>query len=102
VPYHLTGGTAFLDRAEVKDVLGYLRLIVNPDDDAAFVRIANIPRRDIGATTLEKLGDIAQTKHMSMLRAARSDGVLKQLAARSAAALAGFADLLHGLESASH
>src|SRR5678815_4892841 len=43
VPYHLTGGTAFLERAEVKDLLAYLRLIVNPDDDAAFLRIANVP-----------------------------------------------------------
>ncbi|MGH8123576.1 MAG: UvrD-helicase domain-containing protein, partial [Rudaea sp.] len=99
VPYHLTGGTAFLERAEVKDVLAYLRLIVNPDDDAAFVRIANVPRRDIGATTLEKLGELAQSRHVSMLRAARSDAVLKQLATRSASALAGFADLLHELEN---
>ncbi|HEX7915863.1 UvrD-helicase domain-containing protein [Rudaea sp.] len=100
VPYHLTGGTAFLDRAEVKDVLAYLRLIVNPDDDAAFVRIANIPRRDIGATTLEKLGELAQARHSSMLRATNSDSVLKQLAARSASALAGFAALMHELETA--
>ncbi|MBS0567972.1 MAG: UvrD-helicase domain-containing protein [Proteobacteria bacterium] len=100
VPYHLTGGTAFLDRAEVKDVLAYLRLIVNPDDDAAFVRIANIPRRDIGATTLEKLGELAQARHSSMLRASNSDSVLKQLAARSASALAGFAALMHELETA--
>ena len=98
VPYHLTGGTAFLERAEVKDVLAYLRLIVNPDDDAAFVRIANVPRRDIGATTLEKLGELAQSRHMSMLRAARSDAVLTQLATRSASALAGFAELLRELE----
>jgi len=101
VPYHLTGGTAFLDRAEVKDVIAYLRLIVNPEDDAAFVRIANIPRRDIGATTLEKLGELAQARHSSMLRATNSDSVLKQLAARSASALAGFAALMHELESAS-
>src|SRR5690606_8119155 len=53
VPYHVTGGTAFLDRTEVKDLIAYLRLIHNPDDDAAFLRIVNLPRRDIGATTLE-------------------------------------------------
>ena len=102
VPYHLTGGTAFLERVEVKDVLAYLRLLVNPDDDAAFVRIANIPRRDIGATTLEKLGELAQSRNVSMLHAAQSDGVLKQLAARSASALAGFVELLRGLESSAH
>ncbi|HEY8010669.1 MAG TPA: UvrD-helicase domain-containing protein [Rudaea sp.] len=98
VPYHLTGGTAFLERAEVKDVLAYLRLIVNPDDDAAFVRIANVPRRDIGAMTLEKLGELAQSRHVAMLGAARSDAVLKQLATRSASALAGFAEMLRELE----
>jgi ATP-dependent DNA helicase Rep len=97
VPYHLTGGTAFLERAEVKDILAYLRLLVNPDDDAAFVRIANVPRRDIGATTLEKLGEFAQQRHCSMLRAAQSDTVLRQLAARSAAALGAFADLIGAL-----
>jgi ATP-dependent DNA helicase Rep len=99
VPYHLTGGTAFLERAEVKDVLAYLRLIANPDDDAAFVRIANVPRRDVGATTLEKLGELAQVRHASMLRAAQSDAVLKQLAPRSAAALAGFIELIGELET---
>jgi ATP-dependent DNA helicase Rep len=98
VPYHLTGGTAFLERAEVKDILAYLRLIVNPDDDAAFVRVANVPRRDIGATTLEKLGELAQSRHCSMLRAAQSDTVLRQLAARSASALSGFVALIRSLE----
>jgi ATP-dependent DNA helicase Rep len=93
-PYHLTGGTAFLERAEVKDVLAYLRLIANPDDDAAFLRIANVPRRDIGATTLEKLGKLAQSRHASMLHAAHSDAVLKQLAARPASALASFVTML--------
>jgi ATP-dependent DNA helicase Rep len=89
VPYHLTGGTAFLERAEVKDLLAYLRLIVNPDDDAAFLRIANVPRRDIGATTLEKLGELAQARHCGLLRAAHNDTVLAQLAPRSAAGVGG-------------
>jgi len=97
VPYHISGGTSFLERGEVKDLLAYLRLIVNPDDDAAFLRIANVPRRDIGATTLEKLGELAQTRHASMLEAAGSDGVLRQLAARSASSLAGFVDLIRDL-----
>ncbi|HST28315.1 MAG TPA: UvrD-helicase domain-containing protein [Rudaea sp.] len=94
VPYQLTGGTAFFERAEVKDVLAYLRLLVNPDDDAAFLRVANVPRREIGATTLEKLGELAQSRHVSMLHAVHSDAALKQLASRPAAALAGFAALI--------
>ena len=95
IPYHLTGGTAFLERAEVKDLLAYLRLINNPDDDAAFLRIVNVPRREIGATTLEKLGELAGARHLSMFRAAQSDGVLGQLGSRPAAALVGFASLVH-------
>ncbi|MBO9661318.1 UvrD-helicase domain-containing protein [Dokdonella sp.] len=97
VPYHVTGGTAFLDRAEVKDLLAYLRLINNPDDDAAFLRVVNLPRRDIGATTLEKLGELAGARHVSLLRAAQSDAVLGQLAARSASSLVGFAGLIRDL-----
>ena len=100
VPYHLTGGTAFLERAEIKDVLAYLRLIINPEDDAAFLRIANVPRREIGATSLEKLGLLAQSRQVSMLRAAQSDAVLAQLTARPASALAGFAAMIGELASA--
>jgi len=97
IPYHLTGALGFLDRGEVKDLLAYLRLVANPDDDAAFLRVVNVPRREIGATTLEKLGELAQSKHLSLLRAAHSPTVLQQLAARPAAALAGFIDLIDAL-----
>jgi len=100
VPYQLTGGTSFFERAEVKDVLAYLRLLANPDDDAAFLRVANVPRREIGSTTLEKLGELAQSRHLSMLHATHSDAALKQLAPRPAAALAGFAHLIGELTSA--
>ncbi len=99
VPYAITGGTAFLERAEVKDVIAYLRLIVNEDDDAAFLRVVNVPRRDIGAVTLEKLGQLAQSKHTSMLRAAHSDAVLAQLPPRAASALGTFAALIDELAS---
>jgi ATP-dependent DNA helicase Rep len=101
IPYHLTGALSFLDRAEVKDLLGYLRLLTNPSDDAAFLRVVNSPKREIGATTLEKLGQMAQTRHASLLDAARSDAVLRQLTPRPAAALASFTQLLDELRSAS-
>jgi ATP-dependent DNA helicase Rep len=97
VPYHVTGGTAFLDRVEIKDLLAYLRLINNPDDDAAFMRVVNLPRRDIGATTLEKLGELAGARHVSLLRAAQTDSVLGQLAGRAASALVGFASAIREL-----
>ncbi|MGH8152591.1 MAG: UvrD-helicase domain-containing protein [Rhodanobacteraceae bacterium] len=97
VPYHLTGALSFLDRAEVKDMLAYLRLVANPEDDAAFLRVVNMPRREIGATTLEKLGELAQAKRLSLLRAAQSHSILKQLSSRPAAALADFVDLIRAL-----
>ena len=101
IPYHLTGALSFLDRAEVKDLLCYLRLLTNPSDDAAFLRVVNSPKREIGATTLQKLGQMAQSRHSSLLDATRSDGVLRQLTPRPAAALAIFANLLDELRSAS-
>lgn len=56
VPYHLTGGTVFLERQEVKDTLAWLRLLVNPDDDTAFMRAVQAPKRDVGAGTLAETG----------------------------------------------
>ena len=97
---HLTGALSFLDREEVKDVLCYLRLLANPTDDAAFLRVVNKPKREIGATTLEKLGQFAQAKRGSLLEASRSDAVLRQLSPRPASALAGFSDLVDELRSA--
>jgi len=94
VPYHVTGGTAFLDRAEVKDLIAYLRLINNPDDDAAFLRVVNTPRRDIGATTLEKLGALAGQRNVSLLRAAQSDAVLGEISSRAASSLGSFAGMI--------
>ena len=99
VPYHLTGGTAFLDRGEVKDAMAWLRLIANPDDDAAFLRAVMAPRRDVGGTTLARLAELAQHAHLPLSRAAESIGLLKQLPARAAKALSGFADLVGSLRA---
>jgi ATP-dependent DNA helicase Rep len=66
IPYKVSGGTAFFDRAEIKDILAYLRLAANSDDDAALLRIINVPRREIGATTLDKLGEIASSHQTSL------------------------------------
>jgi ATP-dependent DNA helicase Rep len=92
VPYHVSGGTAFFDRAEVRDLLAYLRVLVNPDDDSAFLRIVQTPKRDIGTGTLEKLAQLAGSRGLSLARAAESMEIHKQLAARPAAALANFAE----------
>jgi DNA helicase II / ATP-dependent DNA helicase PcrA len=69
VPYRISGGTSFYGRKEVKDVISYLRVIANPDDDVNLLRIVNTPRRGIGKTTLEKLNTISRS-HNSSLRTA--------------------------------
>lgn len=66
VPYHLSGGTSFFARNEVKDTMAYLRLIMNEHDDNAFLRIANVPRRKLGTSTLEALGTYAQANRCSL------------------------------------
>ena len=97
IPYHLSGGTAFLDRGEVKDALAWLRLLANPEDDAAFLRAVQAPNRGVGATTLQRLGELANHAHLPLSRAAESIGLSKQLPARAANALQGFADIVRGL-----
>ncbi len=69
IPYKISGGTSFFSRAEIKDMMAYLRLLVNQDDDAAFLRIVNTPKREIGTATLQKLGELAQEKHISLFGA---------------------------------
>ncbi len=79
IPYQVTGGTPFFSRAEVKDIMAYLRLLTNPADDSAFLRIANVPRRKLGTQTLQLLGEHAQRRHTSLLTAAEEFGFLQQL-----------------------
>ncbi|QOY62944.1 UvrD-helicase domain-containing protein [Lysobacter sp. H21R4] len=97
VPYHLTGGTAFLERGEVKDAMSWLRLIANPDDDAAFLRAVTSPKREVGATTLARLAELAQRAGMPMSRAAESVGALQQLPPRAGNALNTFVGIVRGL-----
>ncbi|MBT4520004.1 MAG: DNA helicase Rep [Halieaceae bacterium] len=74
VPYHMSGGTSFFARNEVKDIMAYLRLIINENDDNAFLRIANVPRRKLGTSTLEALGTYANTHHCSLNQACKRIG----------------------------
>ena len=69
IPYEITGGQSFYAKTEIKDVMAYLRLIINPDDDNALLRIINTPRRQIGPTTLERLGEYANRRQVSLLAA---------------------------------
>lgn len=79
VPYQLSGGQSFFDKAEIKDVLAYIRLIANPADDPAFLRAATTPKRGIGDVTLGKLNTYAHENECSLYEAAQSEEALSQL-----------------------
>lgn len=70
IPYKISGGMSFFGRTEVKDIMAYLRLLVNQDDDNALLRVINTPTRGIGRVSLEKLGNLANSKRVSMFEAA--------------------------------
>jgi ATP-dependent DNA helicase Rep len=94
IPYHISGGTAFLERGEVKDVMAWLRCIANPDDDAAFLRAVTSPKREVGVSSLEKLAQLAQQAHIPLALAAQNSSMRTALSARPAAALAEFVALI--------
>ena len=100
VPYQLVGGVRFYQRQEVKDVVGYLRLIANPDDDVSFARVVNVPSRGIGQRTMAKLADAARELGVSMFAAidgVGTGGDLGGLQPRAVRALTGFRDMIIGL-----
>ncbi|GAA5135864.1 DNA helicase Rep [Thalassotalea piscium] len=83
IPYKISGGTSFFSRAEIKDMMAFLRILVNPDDDNAFLRIVNVPRREIGPATLEKLGSYANMRQISMFAASFELGLEQTLTGRA-------------------
>ena len=90
IPYHINGGTSFFARAEVKDIMAYLRLLINQDDDNAFLRVVNTPKREIGPSTLEKLGNYANKHHISMYKACEEAALEEDLAPQYAERLRRF------------
>lgn len=91
IPYTISGGTSFFERSEVRDIIAYLRLIVNPDDDAAFLRIVNVPRREVGATTLERLATYAAQRETSLFSSCFEMGLAGAVGERSQLRLEQFA-----------
>ncbi len=89
IPYQISGGLSFFERSEIKDFLAYLRLLVNPDDDPAFLRAVNTPRRGIGGSTLERLGAFAKARGISLFAALWEDTL--ELPEKARIALRGFA-----------
>lgn len=117
IPYRISGGTSFFARPEIKDLLAYLRVLTNPEDDSAFLRIVNTPRREIGAATIQKLGEWANQRNKSLYQASFDLGLEQSLTGRGLAALQRFThwmdeitrqverdpllavrDLLHGMD----
>jgi ATP-dependent DNA helicase Rep len=92
IAYHLSGGTSFFEYTEVKDLLAYLRLLVNEDDDRAFLRVVNTPRRELGASTLEKLGAYATQHGLGLLAACFESGLEAVLNRRATSRLREFAE----------
>jgi ATP-dependent DNA helicase Rep len=97
IPYYLSGGLSFFERTEVRDIMAYLKLIANPDDDASFLRVVNTPRREIGPTTLEKLSAYAQSRGVSLFAASFELGLVQALGDRPLAALKRFTVWLSNL-----
>lgn len=96
IPYTIVGGTKFYDRKEIKDILAYLRLISNPDDDISLTRIINVPKRNIGDTTVDKLQAYANANGQSLFNAIQETGYMG-LPARTTNAILSFNDLLTSL-----
>jgi DNA helicase-2/ATP-dependent DNA helicase PcrA len=90
IPYQVVGGQSFYLRQEVKDILAYLHLLLNPKDDVAFERVVNVPPRGIGSSTLERLAQHARDTGQPLSAAARAAESIPSLKGKTAAALRGF------------
>jgi len=97
VPYKLSGGTSFFARAEIKDLMGYFKVLINRDDDNAFLRIINVPRREIGPATLLALGEYATGRGISLYAAINEIGVEQVLKPQALARLRGFSEMIERL-----
>src|SRR5690606_17411577 len=94
IAYRIVGGQRFYERREVKDILAYLRLIANFADDDAFLRVANVPRRGIGDTSLARLAETARRQGLSLLGAAKGAEENPEIRGAAATSLPELADLL--------
>jgi ATP-dependent DNA helicase Rep len=102
IPYTISGGQSFFDRAEIKDIISYLRLIANEDDDPAFIRAVTTPKRGVGQATLEALGAFAGQWQCSLFEAVYKGGIEAKLADRQLAPLREFCDFINQLEARAH
>jgi ATP-dependent DNA helicase Rep len=99
IPYTVSGGTSFFQRAEIKDIVAYLRLIANPDDDPAFIRAITTPKRGIGNSTLEKLAAHAGMRNVSLFEAAFDSAMTHQLQPRQHEDLLTFCNFINRMQA---
>ena len=98
IPYKVSGGQSFFDRAEIRDLCAWLRLWVNNDDDPAFLRCVTTPKRGIGHTTLQKLGEFATLYRISMFEAVFSHSLISVLPQRAFDSLQAFGNEVNDLQ----
>lgn len=96
ISYNIVGGTKFYDRKEIKDILAYLRLVANPDDDISFARIVNVPKRGVGATSVDKIAAYADMNGLSLFEALGQVDFIG-LSAKAANALDDFRQMIENL-----
>ncbi|MFV8987053.1 DNA helicase Rep [Serratia fonticola] len=97
IPYKISGGTSFFSRPEIKDLLAYLRVLTNQEDDSAFLRIVNTPKREIGPATLQKLGEWANQRNKSLFHASFDLGLGQYLTGRGLESLQRFTHWMEGI-----
>ncbi|HTD02211.1 UvrD-helicase domain-containing protein [Undibacterium sp.] len=102
IPYTISGGQSFFDKAEIKDIISYLRLIANEDDDPAFIRAVTTPRRGVGQSTLEILGSFAGQWQCSLFEAVFKGGIEALLPERQLRPLREFGNFINHLEMHAH
>ncbi|WP_047549453.1 UvrD-helicase domain-containing protein [Methylotenera sp. G11] len=98
IPYTVSGGQSFFDKAEIKDLISYLRLVANEDDDPAFIRAATTPKKGIGNTTLERLGEYASAHKISLFAAAFEGGFQSQVGNKQLEDLLTFCQYINKLQ----
>jgi ATP-dependent DNA helicase Rep len=98
IPYLLSGGQSFFDKSEIKDVMAYLRLIANENDDPAFIRAITTPKRGVGNATLEKLGAYAAGRHISLFEAVWETGIEAHIELRHFTLLREFCQFIQRLQ----
>lgn len=95
IPYKITGSNSFFGKQEVKDILAYLKLLVNPDDDNAFLRVANVPKRELGPSTLTKLATYSKNRGKSLFECSFDIGLSSVLSDRQLKTLQDFVNFLN-------